>query len=246
MRGSPSKYCPAFLRDFATGMRQTPGCTVRLVLILDRREPESAREVVEAALKARETYGDFVVGLDVAGDEHQGPPEELAPHFTPAFERCVPITIHAGETRDAESIWSAVYHLHADRVGHGLTLPERPELMDRFRERRIAVELCPTSNVEVVGYDPGGTYPLRRLMGARLPVAVCTDNPGISRTEPAAEYLRAAELVGGLTLWETLALIRNAFVHSFAPAPLRERLLQEADAEIYRLVSAWGEDGDRR
>ncbi|MEW6277361.1 MAG: hypothetical protein AB1758_01980, partial [Candidatus Eremiobacterota bacterium] len=44
-------------------------------------------------------------------------------------------------------------HLDADRVGHGLTLPERPELMDWFRERRIAVELCPTSNVEV--YDPG-------------------------------------------------------------------------------------------
>lgn len=103
----------------------------------------------------------------------------------------MPITIHAGEGEPAENIWASVYNLHAERVGHGLTLHQRPDLAARMRDRGIAVELCPTSNVEVVGFadpadprtEPYPDYPPRTLWRELgVPVVVCTDNPGICRT----------------------------------------------------------------
>ena len=95
-------------------------------------------------------------------------PREIAHLFTPAFEYCLPITIHAGEGEQAESIWQAAYHLHADRIGHGLTLNDNANLAQRFRDRNICLELCPTSNREVVGfYDP--RYPAQPQLSA-IPV----------------------------------------------------------------------------
>ena len=121
------------------------------------------------------------------------------------------ITIHAGEGEQAESIWQAAYLLHADRIGHGLTLNDNQELAERFRNRGVCLELCPTSNVEVVGYnvpDDSMTkryprYPLMQLWRKGLPLTLCTDNPGISRTTITKEYLKASAMSQGeLMIWD--------------------------------------------
>ncbi|MCX8005642.1 MAG: hypothetical protein N2688_11930, partial [Burkholderiaceae bacterium] len=161
---------------------------------------------------------------------------------------CLRITIHAGEGERAENIWQAAYRLHADRIGHGLTLLENPALTERFRDRGICIELCPTSNREVVGFrDPAvppsealPPYPLRRMLAAGLPVTLCTDNPGISRTTLADEFLTAARMSDGtLSLWQVLALLRAGFAHAFLPARERQRLLAQADAEVFRCAAAF-------
>ncbi len=65
-----------------------------------------------------------------------------------------------------------------------------------------------------------------------------TDNPGISRTTLAGEYLAAARMCeGGLSLWECLALMRQAFVHCFLPSHARERLLKAADHRVFQLLT---------
>lgn len=92
-----------------------------------------------------------MLGLDLAGDEGTHNPADLASGFAPAFADCMPVTIHAGECEAAENIWQAAYHLHADRIGHGLTLAANPQLAARFRDRGICLTLCPSSNREVVG-----------------------------------------------------------------------------------------------
>lgn len=170
----------------------------------------------------------------------------MAPDFLSAFANCLPITIHAGEGESAENIWQAAYHLHADRIGHGLTLAQHPQLAARFRDRGIALELCPTSNREVVGFaDPAHpasvqlpAYPLRPFIDLGLPVTLCTDNPGISRTTLAGEYLTAARMTpDGLTLWECLALMRQAFVHAFLPSAEREVLIKQADERVFALLA---------
>ena len=259
LRGSPHKYRPhdpaGFLADFdraltAAGASTSPatapgaaaGLRVGFVWILDRRQRHTLAAVVAQAVAARHALPHFLLGLDLAGDEGTYNPAALASGFAPAFEACLPITIHAGEGESAENIWQAAYHLHADRIGHGLSLVEDAALASRFRDRGICLELCPSSNREVVGFnDPADlatsshpTYPLRRFIDSGLPVTLCTDNPGISLTTLAAEYLCAARMTeGGLSQWESLALMRQAFVHAFLPSAEREVLTKNADRTIF-------------
>ncbi|HXF47491.1 MAG TPA: CRISPR-associated ring nuclease [Burkholderiaceae bacterium] len=262
LRGSPHKYRPddpgGFLRELRTALARAGGGVDRaprfgFVWILDRRQRDRIPAVIGQAVAAHRELEDFLLGLDLAGDEGTHRPEELACHFAAAFRQCLHITIHAGEGEPADNIWEAAYHLHADRIGHGLTLLDNPRLTQRFRDRGICIELCPTSNREVVGFRdpavPGSEalpdYPLRGLLEAGLPVTLCTDNPGISRTTLADEFLAAARMGGGLTLWEALGLVREGFVHGFLPAPERARLLARAEQEVFqRTVEFFSERRD--
>lgn len=261
LRGSPQKYRPddpaAFLREFEQALQQAGARTrkdsteeprIGFIWILDRR-PRHRREiavVVKQAVAARREMPGFVLGLDLAGDEGTTAPDQLASDFAPAFVDCMPITIHAGEGERADHIWQAAYHLHADRIGHGLTVIDNPDLAQRFRDRRIALELCPTSNREVVGFrDPAVAesaglpdYPLRRMMDAGLPLSLCTDNPGISRTTLADEFITAARMIGGLRLWEALALIRNSFAHAMLSAEERDGMMRGLEARVAACVLA--------
>lgn len=269
LRGSPHKYRahdPAgFLAELMQALQQAgartgPGAgelpaqitsapRIGFVWILDRRQRENLPTVVAQAVAAHHKVPHFLLGLDLAGDEGTHNPQALAPGFMPAFEACIPLTIHAGEGESADHIWQAAYHLHADRIGHGLSLAAHPQLASRFRDRGICLELCPSSNREVVGFhDPAwpashslARYPLRQFIASGLPVTLCTDNPGISRTTLVGEYLTAARMSdGGLTLWECLALMRQAFVHAFVPSAERETLLKCADEQVFRLISRPG------
>ncbi|MFO1322234.1 MAG: CRISPR-associated ring nuclease [Burkholderiales bacterium] len=255
LRGSPQKYRPAdpvgFCRDLRTALERAGaddvrGPCFRFVWILDRRDRTSMASVVALAAESRQDLGEFLVGLDLAGDEGTAAPEALGTAFVPAFRECLAVTIHAGEGEAADHIWQAAYHLHADRIGHGLTLRDNPRLMQRFRDRGICLELCPTSNREVVGFhDPAvpesaglRTYPMREFIARGLPVAVCTDNPGISRTTLSQEFVVAARMSGGMSAWESLALIRNGFAHAFADAKCRDALLKRADELVFARLAA--------
>lgn len=260
LRGSPQKYRAddplGFLREFAAALARAgaqvgrfdpahPGIRIGFLWILDRRQRGRIGEVVRQIVAAREALPEFLLGLDLAGDEGTNAPEALSADFRLAFEACLPITIHAGEGESAEHIWQAAYHLHADRIGHGLSLAEHTPLMQRFRDRGIALELCPTSNREVVGFaDPAvpesldlPRYPLDRLLAAGVPLTLCTDNPAISQTTLTGEYLTASRMIGGLSRWQSLALIRQAYSHAFLPAAERAELLAAVDAEIYRAAA---------
>ena len=71
-----------------------------------------------------------------------------------------------------------------------------------------------------------------------IPLTLCTDNPGISRTTLSREYLAAARMsAGALTQWEALSLMRQGFLHAFLPAAERETLLKTADRKIFDLLA---------
>ena len=260
LRGSPQKYGDGlrFLQAFYRALRQAVASLSTetkpifcFIVIADRRADESSlRQTIDMAVQAKRQMPEFVVGLDMAGDEKQTKPEQIADLFTPAFEHCLPITIHAGEGEAAESIWQAAYHLHADRIGHGLSLNENPDLAKRFRNRGICLELCPSSNVEVVGFRrhsmpetaPYPAYPFFELWKNGMPLTLCTDNPGISRTTLVDEYLVAAQMSDSrLTLWDTLAVVKQGFVHGFLDVTEKESLLKRCDAKIYDILleSKW-------
>jgi adenosine deaminase len=184
-------------------------------------------------------------GFDLAGSEKTGSIEQLRQAFMPMLRQCRHITIHAGETEQVDRIWEAVYHLSAERIGHGLTLKDNTDLMEKFKDRNIAVEMCPSSNFQIVGFQDNyypetrnqPAYPLQDYLEKGLKVAVCTDNPGISRTDFTNELHRAARLsLGGLSHWDICQILRNSFKSGFAPRGVRNRLLRNAEEELIDLL----------
>ncbi len=97
-----------------------------------------------------------VCGFDLAGEEAFYDPRLFRENFRGLFDSCIPLTIHAGEETDVSRIWQAVYELHADRIGHGLSLGKESEsakgLISRFRDQKICIELCPSSNFLTKGF----------------------------------------------------------------------------------------------
>lgn len=81
-------------------------------------------------------------------------------------------------------------------------------------------------------------YPLLQLWQNKgLPLTICTDNPGISKTTLANEYLAAARMSDGkLSQWDVLAMIKQGFVHAFLPGKQKETMLKQVDAQLYNLL----------
>lgn len=215
------------------------GIEYRLIFIIGRNASmDSMKRIVSEILTL---YNDMpmlrtkLAGIDLAGTEGVTAPKEVREVFLPLLEKCMHITIHAGETEAVENIWQAVYYLSADRIGHGLCLSDNPELLNRFVDKHIGVELCPTSNLQVVGNFFGG-YPLLRYMDAGLNVTINTDDMGISGTNETNEFFKASALVDGLTLWDCLVLIRNSLNVSFADALTKERLMKSFEQQIVKII----------
>lgn len=197
-----------------------------------------------------------VVSFDLAGLEEGYRPSKFKRQFYPLLKACLPITIHAGEEDDSDSIWEAVYEIHSQRLGHALTLRHDKDLLSIIRERHIAIELCPLSNLLTSGkfnfvtfnkevqkkekvvdlFDQDEIYPLRQYMNENLDVTINTDNPFVSDTTLTREFLVAAKLIGGLTKWEILRLIKNSFRSASINKKEKRLLMNEIDSEIYELL----------
>lgn len=195
-------------------------------------------ELTRELFEKNDSYREWIVGFDLAGAEKARSPAELRESFLPLMKESMNLTIHAGENEDVRNIWEAVYHLNADRIGHGLTLNNDSNLKSRFLNRKITIEMCPSSNDQIIGYtETKGAYPLKDYLSRGLRVTVNTDNPGISRTSFSNEYYKAALLsANGLTLWEILQIIRNSFRGAFLPFEKRQKLLLQSEKEIINLL----------
>ncbi len=88
-----------------------------------------------------------VVRFDLAGLEKGNRAGKYYDQFLPLLKKCFPITIHAGEEDTYEGIWEAIYVVQSQRIGHALTLRNNKELLDIVKDRHIAIELCPLSNI---------------------------------------------------------------------------------------------------
>lgn len=215
--------------------------------------------------------GDFfnsktkVVSFDLAGLEEGNRASKYLPQFMPLLKKCFPITIHAGEEDDHEAIWEAIYLVQSQRIGHALTLRRNQDLIDLVKDRHIAIELCPLSNIltrkkgtykslppekrndsresneknkpeHCPEYNDSKYYPLRQYLMENLDVTINTDNPFVSGSTLTEEYLVAANLAGGLTKWEILRLIKNSFRSAAIPKEQKKLLMNEIDDEIYNLL----------
>jgi len=202
-------------------------------------------KLAQRLLAQAKTHDICLTGFDLAGNEQSRKASDMRAAFMPLMHQCMHFTIHAGEDAPVESIWEAVYHLSAERIGHGLTLKQNPALMKKFKDRNIALEMCPSSNMQIKGFQDSylkqtqhlDTYPLKDYLNEGLRVTVNTDNPGISRTDFTRELHRAARMTpGGLSLWEIFQIIRNGFKVAFTERDIRQQLLLRAETDILALI----------
>ncbi|NOY64857.1 MAG: hypothetical protein GXO97_05600 [Nitrospirae bacterium] len=138
-----------------------------------------------------------VLGMDLAGIERGNLPEDIVEQFRESFRRCLLMTVHAGEDESVESVWQAVYSLHASRIGHCLRLDEHKDLKRLFKDRQICVELCPKSNQFTNGYtlyrrdkeksEEPKFYVFEDYWKYRIPLTINTDNPLISHRPETEE-----------------------------------------------------------
>jgi aminodeoxyfutalosine deaminase len=128
-----------------------------------------------------------VVALGLAGTEAGYPPEPFESWFDRARAAGLHSAPHAGETAGPDSIWGAIKALGAERLGHGVRAVEDPELIAHLVEHAVALEVCPTSNVELGVYPSFDHHPLTRLYAAGVRLTVNTDTPAIFGTTLTSE-----------------------------------------------------------
>jgi adenosine deaminase len=175
-----------------------------------------------------------VVGFDLAGGELGNPASVHAAAFAYAREHDLACTCHAGEGADASYVREAVHTCHADRIGHATRLIEDESLTQYVNDRRIALEICLTSNVQTHAVESYEDHPFRRYYDRGMNVVLNTDNRLMSGTTLTDEYMHAATNLG-FDFDELCTVALNGFASAFIPWRERETLLASARADIARL-----------
>lgn len=140
-----------------------------------------------------------VVGIDLAGaprPDHGWGMADYAPAFAQARRHGIGRTVHAGEGRPAREIRDAVRLLGAQRIGHGTTLAEDPEVLELVVERGVVIEACLTSNLHTGAIEAIDRHPLPGWLEAGVVATINTDNTLLSAVEAPGEYRRAGRLPG--------------------------------------------------
>jgi adenosine deaminase len=194
----------------------------KLIVIISRHYgPEAGFLELEAAIRCRDRG---VVALDLAGDEAGFPGELFVEHFRRARQAGLHVIAHAGEAAGAASVRQAVLELGAERIGHGVRAIEDPAVLNLLDERRIPLEVCPTSNLHTSTFPDYRSHPLPFLLRRGLAVSLNTDDPSISGIDLAHEYRIAREELG-LSETEVRRLQENAVAAAFLTAEERAELL---------------------
>ncbi|MBO8190333.1 adenosine deaminase [Streptomyces oryzae] len=189
----------------AAGLTQGSAATgVNTGLLLCCLRHQTPDESLAVAETARRHCG-LVAGLDLAGDEtlYRAEPHRAA--FDLARAAGLPCTVHAGEAAGAGSMWEAIDVLGAQRIGHGVRCTTDTALLDRLRTDKIALEMCPTSNVQTGAVASLDDHPANALLGAGLPVTISTDARTTSATTLQRELDSLSQGAGWATAHEALA-----------------------------------------
>jgi adenosine deaminase len=203
------------------GLSSRPGARTGLIVCCLRHDPPSLSEQI-AQLAVDNP--DKVCALDLAGDEARYPGAPHAKAFQIARKAGVHVTVHAGEAAGAESIREALDVLGAERIGHGVRIEEDAGLVDRVRDQRISLDMCPLSNVQTRATHSLATHPIDRLLRRGLRVTVSTDARTVSDTTVSKEFDRLTAQFGW-TLEEFWTCQRNAAEAAFVSEGFRQELL---------------------
>ncbi|MEU8385809.1 adenosine deaminase [Streptosporangium sp. NPDC048865] len=217
----------AVQEGFATG---SEGRGIRVgTLLTAMRHQARSMEIAELAVRYRDAG---VAGFDIAGAEAGYPPTRHLDAFEYLQRENAHFTIHAGEAFGLPSIWQAIQWCGADRLGHGVRIiddivvqddgePKLGRLAAYVRDKRIPLEMCPTSNLQTGAAASIAEHPIGLLRRLNFRVTVNTDNRLMSGTSVSEEFAKLSEAFGygwDDMLWFTVNAMKSAFL------PFDERL----------------------
>lgn len=203
--------------------QQKSGIRTCLILQIGREEEDIniAYEIVDLAIAH---FGMLVRGIDLAGNETKYPDHQrFTGPFKLAKQAGIHITAHAGEVLGPDSIATALEYLNPERIGHGIHAIEDPEIMKILYNRDIALEVCPTSNLQTGAIQGMIHHPLPDLMNQQLCVTLNTDDPSISDTTLTDEYIISVSAIG-LKQNFIYRTLRNSVEAAFIPEEERDWL----------------------
>lgn len=203
-------------------------------LIIDIPRVISGEDGLLVADWAISGMGDGVVALGLGGPEVDNPPEKFESAFKRARQAGLPSVPHAGETVGPQSIWGALRALEADRIGHGVRCLEDKALVAELRDRKVPLEVCPTSNVCLGVVSRLAEHPLPRLLDEGLYVTLNSDDPPMFNTTLTDEYVRVAEAFH-LPANAIEQLVLNGVRAALLPVEERTRLEREFTSAFTRL-----------
>ena len=218
---------------------------VMKVLVTAMRQAARSVEVAECAVRWRDAG---VVGFDIAGPEAGYRPTRHLEAFDKVRQENFHITIHAGEGFGLPSIWEALQFCGAERLGHGVRIVDditvRPDgsvelgrLAAFVRDRRVPLEMCPTSNVHSGAAASISQHPFDLLRRLRFRVTLNTDNRLMSGVSLSSEF-QTVDQAFGLGLGEMEWLTINTLKSAFAPFDERIRIINEVVKPAYAHLRA--------
>jgi len=222
----------AVVRGFEDG---SSGRSIRVgTLVTAMRHAARSLEIAELAVRHRDRG---VVGFDIAGAEAGNPPTRHLDAFQYIQRENFHFTIHAGEAYGPPSIWEAIQYCGAERLGHGVRIiddiavgddgvPQLGRLASYVRDRRIPLEVCPTSNVHTGAAVSIEKHPIGLLRELSFRVTMNTDNRLMSATSLTNEFAVCAEAFGWD--WQTIRwMTTNAMKSAFIPFDERLEIIDD-------------------
>jgi adenosine deaminase len=216
---------------------------VRQLLTAMRHQARS-REIAELMVVNRDRG---VVGFDIAGAEAGYPPTRHLDAFEYLQRENAHFTIHAGEAFGLPSIWQALQWCGADRLGHGVRIIDDIEvgedgsvrlgrLASYVRDKRIPLEMCPTSNVQTGAAFSIAEHPIGLLTKLRFRVTVNTDNRLMSGTSMSKEMGALVDAFG-YTMDDLRWFTVNAMKSSFLPFDERLQIIEHVIKPAYAVLA---------
>ncbi|GAB3402726.1 adenosine deaminase family protein [Flindersiella endophytica] len=171
-------------------------------------------------------WRDHVLGVGLGSAEQGNPPSKFAGYFSAARAQGYRTTCHAGEEGPAAYIREALDTCCVERIDHGYTCTDDPDLVARLADEQVTLTMCPLSNLRLHVTDDLTVYPLKTLLDAGVPVTVNSDDPSYFGGYINENYAAVADALE-LTDADLRALARNSFTGSFAAADDVSEALEE-------------------
>ncbi|MFD9882061.1 adenosine deaminase [Streptomyces alboflavus] len=192
---------------------------------------EAGLESAEETARLATTDGirpEGLVSFGLGGPEIGVPRPQFKPYFDRAIAAGLHSVPHAGETTGPETVWDALTHLRAERIGHGTSSAKDPKLLAHLAEHRIPLEVCPTSNIATRAVTTLDEHPLKQFVDAGVSVTINSDDPPMFGTDLNNEYAVAARLLG-LDERGIADLAKNGVEASFLDRAGKDRITAEID-----------------
>ncbi|KUH36720.1 MULTISPECIES: adenosine deaminase [Streptomyces] len=225
-RGIDAKAFMEAIEDARTAAEAELGVVLRWCFdIPGEAGLEAAEETARLAVDLRP---EGLVSFGLGGPEIGVPRPQFKPYFDRAIAAGLHSVPHAGETTGPETVWDALRDLRAERIGHGTSAVRDPRLLAHLAEHRIALEVCPTSNIATRAVTDLDLHPIKEMVAAGVLVTINSDDPPMFGTDLNGEYAIAARLLG-LDERGVAALAGNAVEASFLDRAGKEHLKREID-----------------